>query len=71
MLTGRGWKTDNDETLNQVRSPAKTEVMLEGNASLDIPVQSALYFTDMPSEDRLRVELLQGTLDLIVLRALN
>jgi len=31
----------------------------------------ALYFTAMPSEDRARVELLQGTLDLIVLRALS
>jgi transcriptional regulator len=40
-------------------------------APLDIPVQGALYFTVMTSEDRTRVELLQGTLDLIVLRALS
>ena len=40
-------------------------------APLDIPVQGALYFTAMASEDRSRVELLQGTLDLIVLRALS
>ena len=38
---------------------------------LDIPVQATLYFTVMASEDRARVELLQGTLDLIVLRALS
>jgi PadR family transcriptional regulator len=40
-------------------------------APLDIPVQGALYFTVMTGEDRTRVELLQGTLDLIVLRALS
>jgi transcriptional regulator len=34
-------------------------------------VDDALYFTVMASEDRSRVELLQGTLDLIVLRALS
>ena len=37
---------------------------------LDITVEEAFYFTAMASEDRSRVELLQGTLDLIVLRAL-
>jgi transcriptional regulator len=34
-------------------------------------VEGALYFTAMASENKARVELLQGTLDLIVLRALS
>ena len=38
---------------------------------LDITMEDAFYFTAMASEDRARVELLQGSLDLIVLRALS
>jgi PadR family transcriptional regulator PadR len=36
----------------------------------DTPVAAVVYSTEMASEDRKRVELLQGTLDLIVMRAL-
>ncbi len=38
---------------------------------LDTECSGALYFTGMSSEAHHRVELLQGTLDLIVLRALS
>src|SRR6185312_4736583 len=40
----------------------------EGGRALDIPVDHMPLFTAMPSE---RLEILQGTLDLIVLRALS
>src|SRR5205823_8094893 len=53
-----------------LRFQATSTIPCQSVGPLDITVEGALYFTGMASEDRSRVELLQGTLDLIVLRAL-